>query len=311
MDINMKINNIKNEKIRNLFKDIYKWRFFYLIALPGLVWYFIFKYIPIYGIRYAFTNFGRAQEIEFIGLENFRRLFSLPDFRRVFFNTVRLSLYNILFQFPTTIIIALLLNEVSNTKVKNSIQTIISLPHFLSWVVVAGVWITLLSPKHGMVNYLITLMGGEPIFFWANSKWFRPLIVITGMWRDMGYGTIVYLAALSRVDPELYDAAKVDGANRIRQTWHVTLPAIRPIIAITFILSFSGILSIFEQVFVMMNNMVKDVAEVIDTYTYHMGIIQMDVGFATAIGLFKNVISLVLVAMANILTKKLTDESLF
>lgn len=311
MNIEMKINNIKNEKMKNIAKDFYRWRFFYFLAIPGLVWYFIFKYIPIYGVKYAFTNFGRSAEIQFIGLDNFKRLFSLPDFWRVLSNTIRLSLYNILFQFPATIIIALLLNEVSNTKFRNGIQTIISLPHFLSWVVVAGVWITLLSPKHGMVNYFITLLGGEPIFFWANSKWFRPLIVVTGMWRDMGYGTIVYLAALSRVDPELYDAAKVDGANRLRQTWHVTLPAIRPIIAITFILSFSGVLSIFEQVFVMMNNMVKDVGEVIDTYTYHMGIIQMDVGFATAIGLFKNVISLILVVIANALTKILTDESLF
>lgn len=311
VNIETRISQIKNKKIKDTISYIYRWRFLYLLALPALIWYFIFKYMPIYGIKYAFTNFGRAPEPVYIGFENFKRLFTLPDFSRVFWNTIRISFYNIIFSFPATIILALLLNEVTNTKFKKTVQTVICLPNFLSWVVVAGIWHNILSPSHGVVNYVIQLLGGEPIYFWIDKNWFRPLIVVSGMWKSMGYGTIIYLAALSRVDEELYDAAKVDGAGRLRQTWHVTLPAIRPIIVITFILSFSGVLNIFEQIFVMMNNMVKEVADVIDTYTYHMGIKQMDVGFATAVGVFKNVVSLILVLITNGIAKLLTGESLF
>lgn len=311
MTIDKKLRQIKNEKLRYTMVYLYRWRFLYLLAVPAIVWYFIFKYLPIYGIKYAFTNYGKAPKISYIGFKNFERFLTLPDFTNVFMNTVKISLYQIIFSFPSTIILALLLNEVEKKIFKRTVQTILYLPHFLSWVVIAGIWFNLLSPSHGAVNALIKVFGGEQIYFWIEKGWFRSLIVLSGMWKNMGYGTIIYLAALSRADTELYDSSKVDGANRLRQTWHVTLPAIKPIIVITFIMSFSGILSIFEQIFVFMNNMVKEVAEVIDTYTYQMGIKKMDVGFATAVGLFKNVISLFLVLITNALAKWVTEESLF
>lgn len=239
--IESRILRIKNKRIRLKMRKIYKDRVFYFLALFGIFWYFIFKYMPIYGVKYAFTNFGRSFPPKFIGFENFKRLFDTPDFMLAFKNTVTISLLQIAFGFPATIIAALLLNEIHNSKIKRAFQTIIYLPHFLSWVVVASIWITILSPSRGMVNAAIEMLGGEAIYFWIKPEWFKPLMVITSMWKGLGYGTIIYLAAMSRAEKELYDAAIVDGANRLRQCWHITLPAIRPIIVIMFILSFDGI----------------------------------------------------------------------
>ncbi len=308
--IESRILRIKNKRISLKMRKIFRDRAFYMLASFGIVWYFIFRYMPIYGIKYAFTNFGRSFTLEFIGLENFRRFFDTPDFMIAFKNTLAINLLQIAFGFPATIIAALLLNEIHNNRIKRAFQTIIYLPHFLSWVVIASIWITILSPSRGLVNAAIEMLGGEAIFFWIKPEWFKPLMVVTSMWKSLGYGTIIYLAAMSRAEKELYDAAIVDGANRLRQCWHITIPAILPIIVIMFILSFDDILDGFEQIFVFMNGANRIAAETIETYTYKMGIKNMDVGFATAVGLFKNVVGLVMVLTTNFLSKKITNESL-
>ncbi|NLO38526.1 MAG: sugar ABC transporter permease [Ruminiclostridium sp.] len=308
--VESRLRKIKNEKLRTKMRKIFRDRAFYMLAAFGLVWYFIFKYIPIYGIKYAFTNFGRSFVPQFIGFENFRRFFDTPDFMLAFKNTLAINLLQIAFGFPATIIVALLLNEIQNSKLKRTFQTVICLPHFLSWVIVASIWITILSPSRGLVNAIIEMFGGEAVFFWIKPEWFKPLMVVTNMWKGLGYGTIIYLAAMSRAEKELYDAAIVDGANRLEQCWHITIPAILPVIAIMFILSFDDILDGFEQIFVFMNGANRAAAETIDTYTYKMGIKNMDVGFATAVGLFKNVVGLVMVLTTNFVTKKRTNESL-
>lgn len=308
--IESRILRIKNRNIRFKIRKMYRDRAFYVLALFGVVWYFIFRYIPIYGIKYAFTNFGRSFTPEFIGFENFRRFFDTPDFMMAFKNTLAINLLQIAFGFPITIIVALLLNEIQKDKVKRVFQTVIYLPHFLSWVVVASIWVTILSPSRGIVNAAIEALGGEAVFFWIKPEWFKPLMVITSMWKSLGYGTITYLAAMSRAEKELYDSSTVDGANRLQQCWHITIPAILPIMVIMFILSFDDILSGFEQIFVFMNGANRAAAETIETYTYKMGILSMDVGFATAVGLFKNVVGLVMVLTTNFISKKITNESL-
>lgn len=316
MDLNIgnaiesRIRRINNRNLRFKLRQIYRDRAFYMLAVFGIVWYFIFRYIPIYGIKYAFTNFGRSFTPEFIGLENFKRFFYTPDFALALKNTLVINLFQIAIGFPATIVTALLLNEIHNMKIKRVFQTVIYLPNFLSWVIIASIWITILSPSRGIVNALIRTVGGESIYFWIKPEWFKPLMVITHMWKSLGYGTIIYLAAISRAEKELYDAAIVDGANRLQQCWNITIPTILPIMVIMFILSFDGILSGFEQIFVFMNGANRTAAETIDTYTYKMGIKSMDVGFATAVGLFKNVVGLIMVLSTNFLSKKITNESL-
>jgi len=308
--IESRIQRIKNKNTRFKIRQMYRDRAFYMLAVFGIVWYFIFRYIPIYGIKYAFTNFGRSFTPQFIGFDNFRRFFDTPDFMMALKNTLAINLLQIAFGFPATIIAALLLNEIHNMKIKRVFQTIIYLPNFLSWVIVASIWITILSPSRGIVNAFIELLGGEAVYFWIKPEWFKPLMVITHMWKSLGYGTIIYLAAMARAEKELYDAAIVDGANRLQQCWHITIPTILPIMVIMFILSFDGILSGFEQIFVFMNGANRTAAETLDTYTYKMGIISMDIGFATAVGLFKNVVGLIMVLTTNFLSKKITNESL-
>lgn len=256
-------------------------------------------------------DIGLSPVPKFVGLKNFRLIFTIPDVLPVLRNTIIISMLDIIFFFPSQIILSLLLNEVRKSQVKRTMQTVIYLPHFLSWVTVAGIWFNLLSPSIGPVNAVIKFLGGEPIYFWAQSKYFRPLLIITDMWKNLGYSTIIYLATLSSVDIQLYEAATIDGAKRLKQTWYITLPALRPVIVLGMVGAISGILNVFGQVFVLLNPLVKDVGEVIDTYTYHMGMRKMNMGFATAVGLLKNIIGLILWFTANKTAKKLTGEGVF
>jgi len=307
--------NIKRFKpnIRSMWKEYKKSRYLFLMLVPTLIWYALFHYGPLYGVQLAFKDFSPIKGIwgsPWVGLEHFKFLFfQSPDFLRIFRNTVLISLYHLIFGFPAPIILALLLNEIRFSVFKKVAQSISYIPHFFSWVVLAGIVTVMLSPSEGPVNYILTMLGMEPIYFLADSNYFRSTLVITGIWKEIGWGTIIYLAALSGVDPALYEAAKMDGASRAKQTWYVTLPSILPVITIMFILSLGGILNAgFDQIFNLYNPAVYDVADIIDTYVYRAGILGAQFGLTTAVGLFKNIIGITLVLGTNYIVKKLGQE---
>ncbi|GIP15965.1 protein LplB [Paenibacillus montaniterrae] len=299
--------------LRATWNEYKKSKYLFLMLVPTLVWYVIFHYGPLYGVQLAFKEFSPMKGIwgsPWVGLEHFKFLFfQSPDFLRIFRNTVLISLYNIVFGFPAPIILALLLNELRFKFFKRIAQSISYIPHFFSWVVLAGIITVMLSPSEGPVNYILKMLGMEPIYFLADTQYFRSTLVATGIWKEIGWGTIIYLAALSGVDPTLYEAAKIDGASRPKQTWYITLPSILPVITIMFILSLGGILNAgFDQIFNLYNPAVYEVADIIDTYVYRAGILGAQFGLTTAVGLFKNIIGITLVLTTNYIVKKLGQE---
>jgi putative aldouronate transport system permease protein len=269
----------------------------------------------MYGVILAFKDYRFIDGIfgsPWAGWENFRTLVEGRDFPRAFRNTVIISLYKLIFGFPAPIILALLLNELRVILFKRIVQTLSYLPHFLSWVVLAGVFMELFSPTRGIVNYIITAMGGEAIFFFGDKDWFRTLLVSTDVWKSVGWGSIIYLAALSSVDTSLYEAAVVDGANRWKQMVHITLPALIPVTTIMFIFAVGGIITDdFDQVFNFYNPAVYEVADVLSTYTYRVGISEMEYGLATASGLFTNVIALILIVSANFIVRRYSEYGIW
>lgn len=287
----------------------------YLLLIPGLITLLIFKYTPMYGLVIAFQNFNIFSGIsgsEWVGLENFRKLFSSPEFMNVFRNTLVISISKIIFLFPLPIILSVLLNEIKNMMFKKSVQTIIYLPHFISWVIVSGLFINLLSINGGIVNGLIAKFGGEPIPFFMDQNMFRPLLVVTEGWKEVGWGTIVYLAAITGIDQEQYEAARIDGANRFQQIVSITIPGIAPTIVLMFILRLGSLLEAgTEQILVMYNSVVYNVADVIGTYVYRVGLGTSDYSFSTAVGLFNSVIAFILVVTGNYLCKKFLDKSIW
>ncbi len=294
---------------------LWKQRYLFLLLAPGLAYFVVYRYLPIWGILMAFQDFipnlGFLHS-PWVGLKHFNRFFGEPQFTQLLVNTLVIALYNLVFYFPITIIVALLLNEVRSEGYKRFVQTTTYLPHFLSWVVIAGITYTLLSTKEGVVNHLLEGMGFKRINFLLSASWFRPLIVFQAIWRDAGWGTIVFLAALAGVDVQLYEAAIVEGANRWQQLWYITLPSIRSTIIIILILRLGNFLDIgFEQILLMSNAMNREVAEVFDTYVYEVGIRQGQFSYSTAVGLFKAIIGLALVSMANALAKKAGEEGVF
>ncbi len=294
---------------KSLKDRIIKYKYFYLMFLPIVLYYLIFHYIPMYGINIAFYNMGIFGNKTFVGWDNFNRLFFSPNFWMVFNNTLILSGLNLVCGMLGSIVLALLLNEVKNTAFKKTVQTVVYLPHFISWVVVASIFTMILSPDYGLVNAMIQKSGGKPIYFLVSQQWWRPAFLMITMWKGIGWGAIVYLAALSGVDPQLYEAASIDGAGRLKQTWFVTLPALRNTIFIVLIMHLSTVLNLFHSVFVLMNPLVYPVADVLGTYTYRVGLLQADYSYSTAVGLFTSLISMVLVLGANFLSKKVNGES--
>ncbi|WP_420901664.1 ABC transporter permease [Paenibacillus whitsoniae] len=290
-------------------------RWLYLMVLPGLLYFLIFKYWPMYGIFIAFKDyqpFLGFWNSPFVGLKHFERLFSDDNFLVLFRNTLILASYNILFFFPLPILIALMLNELRIEVMKRFVQTLIYIPHFMSWVVVVGIAYIFLTTEGGMVNELLVRIGGEKINFLASNEWFRTIVTSEVIWKETGWGTIIFLAALSGVDPQLYEAARMDGANRARQLWHITLPAIRSTIIILLILRLGSFLDTgFEQIFLMLNAMNREVGDVFDTYVYSVGISQGQYSFSTAVGLFKSIIGLVLVVSSNYFAKKIGEEGIY
>lgn len=298
------------------YKDFRRDKYLYLLILPGIVWFIIFCYIPMYGVQIAFKDFSMAKGIEvspWVGFLQFETLFSAPTFPQVLRNTFIISILKLIFSFPAPIILALLLNELRQVKFKKVVQTVLYLPHFISWVVLAGLLSTFLHPTTGFVNEILTkVFGMKPINFLAEKSMFRGVLIITDIYKGMGWGTIVYLAALSSVDVEQYEAAVVDGANKWQQVWHITLPAIRSVMVILFILSLGNILSAgFDQIFNLYNSSVYEVADIIDTYVYRQGIVSTKYSLSSAAGLFKSLVALVLITLTNYAARLLGEEGLW
>lgn len=307
--INFKIKN--NMKKHSTWKKVISYRQLYLMALPAFIYYVIFHYIPIYGVTVAFKDFSFVHGItgsEWVGLEYFKFMFSGNAFYRVFSNTFILGILKICFGFPIPVIFALLLNEIRHVRFKKMIQTTSYLPHFLSWVILGGMFLQIFS-IHGPLNALFELLGMEKISFLTNPQRFRVLLVATHIWKSMGWNSIIFLAAIASIDTQMYEAAVIDGAGRIKRMIHITLPSILPIIIIMFILSVGNIIKDdFDQIFNLYNPAVYSTADVISTYVYRQGLEQMNFSYAAAVDLFKNIIALILVFTSNTIANKLDDE---
>ena len=267
---------------------VWRHRELYLIMLLPLCMYILFNYIPLYYVKWAFTNYGEtiASNVKYIGFDNFTRLFSNTDFSRALVNTLLISFYSLEWGFPVPIILALLLDEMTHQRYKKAIQTIIYFPNFLSMVVVASIWYMILAPQDSINSQIAGLLGMEPTYFFAESKYIRSLLVSSGIWSGAGYGAIVFLAALSNVDSSLFEAARIDGASRIQQVWHIKLPCISSTIVIMLIFSLGGILGVFDNVIVMCTPVVYDKSDVIMTLAYRTGIQDMKLGYGMAVSLF-------------------------
>ena len=280
-----------------------------LMFLPVILNLAIFDYAPIYGLIICFKEYKLSLGIsgsEWIGLLQFKKLLSIPSFQQVFSNTVRISALRILFGFPAPIILSLLINEIRGTIFKKTVQTISYLPHFLSWIILGGIFKQFLSPSTGFMNQLITMFGGEPVYFLGDPDVFVGTLIATDIWKGVGWGTIIYLACIAGISPELYEAATVDGANRLQRALHITLPGLIPVISIQFILRTGSLVSGgFDQIFNLYNENVYRVADIIDTYVYRRGLIDQQYSFSAAAGLFKNVISFALVLFTNVVVKRL------
>ncbi|WP_344520912.1 ABC transporter permease [Paractinoplanes durhamensis] len=288
----------------------------YVMLLPGVAYFLIFRYWPMYGLSIAFQDylpFLGYQDSPWVGLKHFEELFAGPDFGRLMFNTGLLALLTVLFVFPAPIVVALMLNEMRRQVVRRSIQSIIYIPHFLSWTIVASVTYLLFSADFGVIaGWINDIVGGPRADYVAQEEWFRPVVVLQLLWKQTGWGTIIYLAALAGVDTQLYEAARVDGAGRWRQFWHITLPGIRPAIVVMAILTTGHLLdSGFEQIWLMTTSLNRSVADVFDTYVYYIGITQGSYSYSTAVGLFKGVVGVLLIYGSNLLSKRLGERGLF
>lgn len=306
---------VKKTRGGGLFKRIVKHRWYYLMLIPGLIWVFLFHYLPISNLAIAFQDFKIFKGIggsEWVGFAHFKTLFASRVFYKLLGNTVILSFANLFIGFPFAIILALMINEVSHSFIKRSVQTIVYLPHFMSWVVVAAIANTVFSLSYGAINNVIRALGGEAVFFLGRTDLFRQVLVGVNVWKESGWNAVLYLAALAGVPVELYEAASVDGASRFQKMIHISIPAILPTISITLLLRIGRILNMgFEQVLAMYNPAVYDVADILDTYVYRVGLVEQNYSFSTAVGLFKSVVSFILVLGSNRLARALGQESLF
>jgi putative aldouronate transport system permease protein len=287
----------------------------YLLLIPGLVFLLLFKYTPMYGIIIAFQDFnifGGISGSEWVGTAQFERLMQSEEFFQVLINTLLISLYKITILFPIPIVIALMLNEVRRMFFKRTIQTIIYLPHFLSWVIISGLFLNILSPSGGIVNEIIRSFGGEPISFFTDNSLFRSLVVFTAGWKEIGWNAIVFIAAIAGIEQEQYEAAAIDGAGRIRQMWSISLPGMLPTIVLMFILRIGSLLEAgTEQILTMYNPLVYETGDVIGTFVYRMGLGQQDYSFSTAVGLFNSAVGFLLIVIGNMLSRKFLNRSIW
>lgn len=298
-----------------LWKRVAKYKYIYILALPSIVYFLIFKYAPMWGILLAFQDYSPFRGFwnsEWVGFEHFKTLFTHDMFWVLLRNTLGINLMSLVFFFPLPILLALMLNEVRIDPVKRIIQSIVYLPHFLSMVIIVGFTYFFLSVDTGLVNKGLMSMGFEPISFMTNPNYFWGLLTAQSIWKEVGWGTIIFLAAIAGVDQQLYEAAIMDGAGRARQLWHITLPAIRSTIVILLIMRVGHMMDVgFEQVLLMLNPLVIPVGEVFDTYVYKQGILSGQTSYSIAVGLFKSIVGLVLVVMANRLAKKFGEDGLY
>lgn len=288
--------------------------FYHSMLLPGMIFLIIFTFVPMFGVIMAFQDYVPAKGImasEFVGFEHFKYMFSLPDIGKLFRNTIVIAIGKIVLGSLLAIVFAILLNEVRLKLLKKSIQTIVYLPHFLSWVVLASVVVNMFS-LDGTINQLLAFFGMDKQNFLGSNKLFQPLLIGTDVWKEFGFNSIVYLAALTAIDPGLHEAASIDGANWWKRIWNITLPGMLPIILLLAVLSLPNVLNAgFDQVYNLYSPMVYESGDILDTYVYRVGLIGREYSFGTAVGLFKSVIGIILILSANNAAKKYTDRKLF
>jgi putative aldouronate transport system permease protein len=291
--------------------------YLYAMLLPCLIYYAIFKFWPMYGLLIAFEKYSIVKGVfgsDWVGLKHFADFFRLPDSWTIIRNTLLLNVYSLAFAFPAPIVLALLLNELRSLVFKRLVQTVSYMPHFISTVVIVGMVVNFLSPSTGIVNLLAVKLFGlaEPIFFMSKAEWFRTIYIGSGIWSSIGWGSIIYLAALAGIDPTLHEAAKMDGAGRFQRILHINLPGIMPIVSIMLILAVGDIMEVgVQKIILMYNPLIYDTADVISTYVYRRGLIDVDYSFATAVGLFQSVIGLIMVVSANKLSRRFSETSLW
>ena len=297
--------------LRRLRKD----GIYHLMLLPSLLFLIVFNYVPMGGIVMAFQNYRPWEGITgsaWVGLDNFRYLFEREDSVQVIMNTLLIAVLKIVFNLVAPFTFALLLNEIRKELYKRFIQTLVYLPHFLSWVILGGILLDILSTDGGVVNRLLGAVGIGPVFFLGDGDWFRVTVIVSDVWKEFGFGTIVFLAALANINPSLYEASEVDGATRLRQTLHITIPAMLPITIVVGTLALGNILNAgFDQIFNLYNPLVYDKGDIIDTFVYRTAIISGEMGFGTAIGLFKSVISMVLILVSYQMAYKWANYRIF
>jgi len=309
------VNRNHSLTFRELWRYILKRRYLYLMCIPGLAYLIIFRYIPMYGITMAFQDFSFKKGIfgsPFNNFSNFTQLFSSEIFYNVLSNSLFLSVSRLVITFPIPILLALLLNEIKTVKYKKVAQTFMYLPHFISWVVLGGILTNFLSMDDGLINILVENITGEKINFLGSAEWFRTVIIGSNIWKEAGWGTIIYLAGLSAINPEYYEAATVDGANRWQRLLHITLPGLADTIVVMLILAVGGIMNNgFEQIYLFQNPMNISVSQVFETYTYQIGIVGGRYSYSTAVELFKSVIAAVLLFSTNKLANKIRGHSIY
>lgn len=311
-----KLKNTNSQKgyFKRLSYDLYVNRAAYLLFLPVFIWYFVFHYVPMYGIIISFKNYSPALGFlgsPWVGLKHFKDFFDSYYFLRLIKNTLSISICSLVFVFPAGIILALLLNEVKSNKYKRVVQTITYLPHFVSLVVICGI-IRNFVAEDGVINDIIAAFGGERANLLNMPQYYVPIYIISAIWQGVGWGSIIYLAALSGIDTELYEAASIDGAGRLRQLWHITLPGITPTIVTMFIIAVGGIMSVgYEKVLLLYNPAIYDVSDVISTFVYRKGLLENNYSYSSAVGLFTSLINFILVMSSNWLSRKLTERSLW
>ncbi|WP_410768964.1 ABC transporter permease [Fontibacillus sp. BL9] len=302
-------------KASPILKSLKRDKLLYLMIFPGLLFFIVFKYFPMGGLIIAFQDyqpFLGIAESPWVGFKHFERLFTEPTFLMLLKNTLILFGMNIVIFFPLPIILALMLNEVQVKWFKNAVQTMMYLPHFMSWVIIVSITYVFLTVDGGVLNEMLAALGFEKISFLTSPEWLRTMYIGQIIWKELGWSTIIFLAAITVVDPQLYEAVEIDGGGRWRKTWHITLPAIRPVIITLLILKIGSTLDLgFEHMYLLLNSMNREVGEIFDTYIYTAGLKNGQLSFSTTVGLFKGVVGLVLVVLSNKLAKKLGEEGVY
>lgn len=295
-------------------KEIARNWILYLMILPVLVYFIIFKYMPMYGITLAFKDFQAKKGIlgsPWIGFDNFKRFLSVYNFKSLIRNTLRLSLYSLLAGFPIPIVFALFLNYLKSNKLRKAVQMVSYAPHFISTVVICGMITIFMSNNNGIINVLLEMLGGDSINFLGTPEYFSHIYVWSGVWQNMGWSAIIYISALAGVDQQMHEAAIIDGANKLQRMWYIDIPSIKSTIVMLLIMRMGNIMDVgFEKVYLLQNPLNKDVSNILSTYVYNVGVLNAEYGYSTAVSLFNTVINVILLVLANTVSKKLFDESL-